>query len=110
MKMIITVVQGKDAGTLTDKLVAKRYGITRINTSGGFLRESNATFLIGVDDDRVEDVVEIIRGVCKTRTRYLNPLPPMSEPGGEIYMPNPVEVQVGGATIFILTVDKYLRL
>lgn len=110
MKMIITVVQGKDAGTLTDKLVAKRYAITRINTSGGFLRESNATFLIGVEDDRVEDVVEIIRSVCKTRTRYLNPLPPMSEPGGEIYMPNPVEVQVGGATIFILTVDKYLRL
>jgi uncharacterized protein YaaQ len=110
MKMIITVVQGKDAGALTDKLVAKRYGITRINTSGGFLRESNATFLIGVDDDRVDDVVETIRSVCKTRTRFLNPLPPMSEPGGEIYMPNPVEVQVGGATIFILTVDKYLRL
>lgn len=110
MKMIVTVVQGKDAGTLTDKLVAKRYGVTRINTSGGFLRESNATFLIGVDDDKVDDVINIIRATCKTRTRYLNPLPPMSEPGGEIYMPNPVEVQVGGATIFVLTVDKYLRL
>ena len=110
MKMVITVVQGKDAGVLTDKLVAKRYGITRINTSGGFLRESNATFLIGVEDDQVDDVINIIRANCKTRSRYLNPMAPMSEPGGEIYVPHPVEVQVGGATIFVLAVDKYLRL
>ncbi len=110
MKMVVTVVQGKDAGTLTDKLVSRRFGVTRINTSGGFLRESNATFLIGVDDAQVEDVINIIKITCKTRTRYLNPMPPMSEPGGEIYMPNPIEVQVGGATIFVVDVDKYLRL
>ena len=108
--MVITVVQGKDAGVLTDKLVARRYGVTRINTSGGFLRESNATFLIGVEDDQVEDVIEVIRANCKTRSRYLNPMGLMGEPGGEIYTPNPVEVQVGGATIFVLAVDKYLRL
>lgn len=110
MKMVIAVVQGKDAGTLNDKLIAKRYGVTRINTSGGFLRESNATFLIGVADEKVEDVINIVKTTCKTRTRYLNPMPPMSEPGGEIYAPNPIEVQVGGATIFVVAVDKYLRL
>ncbi|HEX2912036.1 MAG TPA: cyclic-di-AMP receptor [Chloroflexia bacterium] len=110
MKMVITVVQGKDAGTLTDKLVARRFGVTRINTSGGFLRESNATFLIGVAEEQVDEVVSIIRTVCKTRTRYLNPMPPMSEPGGEIYVPNPIEVQVGGATIFVVDVEQYLRL
>lgn len=110
MKMVITVVQGKDAGALTDKLVAKRFGVTRINTSGGFLRESNATFLIGVKDEQLDEVINIIRVTCKTRSHFLNPMPPMSEPGGEIYMPNPVEVQVGGATIFVVAVDKYLRL
>ncbi|MBN9388409.1 MAG: cyclic-di-AMP receptor [Chloroflexi bacterium] len=110
MKMVITVVQGKDAGALTDKLVAKRFGVTRINTSGGFLRESNATFLIGVQDEQLDEVISVIRATCKTRSHFLNPMPPMSEPGGEIYMPNPVEVQVGGATIFVVAVDKYLRL
>ncbi len=110
MKMVITVVQGKDAGILTDKLVARRFGVTRINTSGGFLRESNATFLIGVEDEQVEDVISIIRNTCKTRNRYINPMPPMSDPGGEIFMPNPIEVQIGGATIFVVAVDKYLRL
>ncbi len=108
--MVIAIVQGKDAGPLMDKLVARRYGVTRINTSGGFLRESNATLLIGVDDNQVEDVVELIRANCQTRTRFISPLPPISEPGGEIYVPNPVEVQVGGATVFVVAIDKLLRM
>jgi uncharacterized protein YaaQ len=110
MKMIIAVVQGKDANMLMDALVEKRLGITKINTSGGFLRESNITLLIGVEDNRVEEVVQIIRTNCHVRNRYINPMPPMSEPGGEFYMPTPVEVPVGGATIFVLQVDKYIRL
>jgi uncharacterized protein YaaQ len=110
MKMVIAVVQGKDAGVVSNKLVAKRFGVTRINTSGGFLRESNATLLIGVEDEQVEEVLQIIRTNCKTRSRYINPMPSMNEPGGELFMPQPVEVQVGGATVFVLAVDKYLRL
>jgi len=108
--MVIAIIQGKDAGVLTSKLVAKAYGVTRINTSGGFLRETNATLLIGTADEKVEDVLNTIRENCKTRSRYINPLPSMGEPGGELYIPQPVEVQVGGATIFVVAVDKYLRL
>jgi uncharacterized protein YaaQ len=110
MKMIIAIVQGKDANPLMDKLVAKKLGVTRINTSGGFLRESNATLLIGVENDRVEEVMNTIRTTAQVRSRFINPMPPLSEPGGEIYVPNPIEVQVGGATIFVVEVDKYLRL
>lgn len=110
MKMIIAVVQGKDANALLDKLAEKRIGVTRINTSGGFLRESNITLLIGVDDQRVEEVLRLIRAECHVRNRYINPIPPMNEPGGEIYIPTPVEVPVGGATVFVLKVDKYLQL
>ena len=110
MKMVITVIQGKDAAALTDKLVAKRYGVTRINTSGGFLRESNATFLVGVSDEQVDDVVGIIKATCKTRNRYVSPTPHFGEPTGELFMPTPIEVEVGGAMIFVVAVDKYLRL
>jgi uncharacterized protein YaaQ len=84
--------------------------LPELTPAAGFLRESNATFLIGVEDENLEDVIGIIKATCKTRTRYLNPMPPMSEPGGEIYVPNPVEVQVGGATIFVVQIDKYVRL
>ncbi len=110
MKMVVAVVQGKDAGPVTTKLVEKRFGVTRVNTSGGFLRETNATLLVGVEDDKVEQAISLIRETCKTRSRYINPMPSMSEPGGELYIPQPVEVQIGGATIFVVEVDKYLRL
>jgi len=56
----------------------------------------------------VQDVLSIIKANCHTRTQFVNPLPPVMEPG-ELYMPNPVEVQVGGATVFILNVEQFWR-
>ena len=53
-------------------------------------------------------MLEIIKRNCHTRTQYVNPLPPVMEPG-ELYMPNPVEVQVGGAVIFVLDVERLVR-
>jgi uncharacterized protein YaaQ len=106
MKLIFAVVQGKDAEALRDALLKAGYRTTQINSAGGFLRESNATFLIGVDDNVVPDVLRIVKQNCYTRTQYVNPLLPIMEPG-EFYMPNPVEVEVGGATIFICNVQRY---
>ena len=109
MKLIFAVVQGKDADNLRSALLDAGYRTTQINSAGGFLRESNATFLIGVDNDRVSDVLRIVKQTCYTRTQYVNPLPPIMEPG-EFYMPNPVEVQVGGAAVFICNVNRYERI
>ncbi len=77
-----------------------------VSTTGGFLREGNSTVLIGVEDEIIQSVLDIIRANCHTRTQYVNPLPPIMEPG-ELYMPTPVEVQVGGATVFVLNVDRF---
>ncbi len=109
MKLILSIVHGDDAGRLLDALVEKEYRATRINTAGGFLKESNATILVGVEDNQVEDVLAIIKVSCQSRTQYVNPMPPIMEPG-EFYMPYPVEVQVGGATVFVLEVARYERL
>lgn len=109
MKLIFAVVQGKDADNLRSSLLDAGYRTTQINSAGGFLRESNATFLIGVDNDRVPDVLRIVKQTCYTRTQYVNPLLPIMEPG-EFYMPNPVEVQVGGAAVFICNVNRYERI
>jgi uncharacterized protein YaaQ len=105
MKLILAIVQNEDAGGLTDALGRQGFRSTRINTAGGFLKESNATMLVGVEDVQVENVLDVIRENCHTRTQYLNPLPPVMEPG-EFYMPYPVEVQVGGATVFVLAAES----
>jgi uncharacterized protein YaaQ len=106
MKSIVAIVQSDDAGALTDALREKNFQSTLISSTGGFLREGNATLFIGVEDGQVQDVLGIIKENCTTRTQFVNPMPPVMEPG-ELYMPQPVEVQVGGATVFVLTVERF---
>lgn len=103
MKLIFAVIQGKDSDALLTALRESGYRSTQINSAGGFLRETNVTVLVGIDDQYVPDVLRIIQENCYTRTQYVNPLLPIMEPG-EFYVPNPVEVQVGGATVFVLNV------
>ena len=108
MKLVVAVVQGKDAEALLNALRENGYRATQINSSGGFLRENNVTVMTGINDTQVPDVYRLIRENCYTRTQYVNPLLPIMEPG-EFYMPSPVEVQVGGATVFVLPVVRYER-
>ncbi len=61
MKLVVGIVQDHDAGAVIDALVAAEYRSTRINTSGGFLKRGNATILVGVDDEKVDDVLRILR-------------------------------------------------
>jgi uncharacterized protein YaaQ len=109
MKLVIAVVQGKDAEPLLEVLTRRGFRATQINSAGGFLRESNVTLLVGVDDVFVDEVRDIVRENCHSRTRFVNPLMPIVEPG-EAYVPNPVEVLVGGATMFVVPVERYERL
>lgn len=106
MKLIFAVIQGKDVENLLTALREAGYRSTQINSAGGFLRENNVTVLIGVDDLEVPDIVRIIKQNCYSRTQYVNPLLPIMEPG-EFYMPDPVEVQIGGAMVFVLDVQHY---
>jgi uncharacterized protein YaaQ len=109
MKLVIAVVQGADAEPLLEMLTRQGFRATQINSAGGFLRERNVTLMIGVQDEQVPAVQEIVRANCHSRTRFVNPLMPIVEPG-EFYIPSPVEVLVGGATIFVLNVERYERL
>lgn len=109
MKLVVAVVQGKDVEGLMNALRDAGYRATQINSSGGFLRENNVTIMTGVNDPQVPDVFRLIRENCYTRTQYVNPLLPIMEPG-EFYMPSPVEVQVGGATVFVLPIVRYERI
>jgi uncharacterized protein YaaQ len=109
VRLVVAIVHNEDAGALVDALLEKDYRATRLHSSGGFLKQSNATIILGVEDDAVDGVVEIISANCKARTQIVNPMPPIMEPG-EFFMPYPLEVEVGGATVMVLAVERYERL
>jgi uncharacterized protein YaaQ len=106
MKLVYAIVHRDDAGVLTNALREHNYQSTLISTTGGFLREGNATFMVGLEENRLEDVLVLIKQSCKTRTQLVNPMPPVMEPG-ELYLAQPVEVQVGGAVVFVVNVDRF---
>lgn len=108
MKLIVAVVQAKDADGVARVLLERGFQVTRVNSAGGFLRESNVTLFLGVQQVYVAEVLRIVREHCQARTRYVNPLMPILEPA-EFYIASPVEVQVGGATVFVLDVERYER-
>ena len=109
MKLIIAVVQGEDAQRTVVALTDKGISSTRVPSSGGFLQQGNATLLIGVDDGQVQEALQLIRDNCRERSRYLTPVPPLAEPG-EAFMAYPVEVQVGGATVFVVPVESFEKI
>ena len=106
MKLVMSIVHNDDAGRLVDALTDAGFRATTISTTGGFLRQGNATILVGTEDDKTSHVLQLIQDNCQTRHQYVNPLPPVVEPG-EMYMPTPVEVQMGGATVFVLDVVQF---
>lgn len=106
MKLVMSIVNSDDVDRLVRALTEAGYRATTISTTGGFLRQGNATVFVGTEDDQVPHVLQLIRENCRTRRRFVNPLPPVMEPG-EMYMPAPVEVQLGGATVFVLDVAHF---
>ena len=107
--MVVAIVHNEDAGVLVDALLEREFRATRLQSSGGFLKQSNATVMLGVEDAAVDDVMAIIAEHCTSRTQVVNPMPPIMEPG-EFFMPYPLEVEVGGATVFVVPVERFERL
>ena len=104
MKMIIAILNADDAPIVTHSLMKGGYSITKLATTGGFLRAGNVTILVGVDDDKVQSAIDIIKENSHSRKQMIAP---SVEPGLNFYPTMPVEVIVGGATIFVLNVEHF---
>ena len=106
MKLVNAIVQDKDATKLANAFVKAKIQATRLATSGGFLRSGNTTFIIAIDEDRVEVVLQIIKDISQKRKQFM--VPPISVEG-ERTGAFPVEVEVGGATVFTQTIDDFYQ-
>ena len=109
MKLVVAVVQGEDVDVAVGALNDAGIGSTRVASTGGFLHQGNATLRIGVDNSHVAERLKLIRENCHKRSRHLTAVPPLAGPG-EFLMANPVEVQLGGATVFVVPVDSFEKI
>lgn len=106
LKLIMAVIQDQDSNRLLKKLVENNFRATKLASTGGFLKSGNTTFIIGTEDIRVDKCLKIIKENCQSRDQLVAPVSPMGG-NADSYVPYPVEVAVGGATVFVLPVEQF---
>jgi len=104
MKLLFAIIQDDDVRPLTRALVEKEISVTRISTTGGFLRGGNSTLMIGVEKDRLQDVLDIIQTKSRRKTVTISST---GAPGGSDSPPLTMPVTVGGATVFVVDVEEF---
>ena len=107
MKLILAILSNDDSPAASNALNKNGFQVTKLATTGGFLRAGNTTLIVGCEDEKVQDAINIIGEYSSKRTEIVT-----STASYDIgrYASFPVEVQVGGATIFVLNVDQFIKL
>ncbi len=108
MKLIIGIINSDDANDLLAEITKASFQATKLSTSGGFLKMGNVTVLVGVEDEKVDEVIEIFRTCCSRRTQMMPTTPPYMGEG--FVSAAPVQVTIGGATLFVIDLDKMIKL
>ena len=107
MKLIIAIVQDEDAGRTLSGLTNSGFSVTKLATSGGFLHAGNTTLLVGVDDDKVDTAMDIISKHSHSRKQLVAASTPMVGAADIGISQTPIEVNVGGATMFVVPVERF---
>lgn len=105
MKLIIAIVSDEDGNSVLRALNEEGFGVTKLATTGGFLKQGNMTLLIGTEEDRLNEAIGILKDKCHTRKKVTT----ASMISGITGMidPYPIEVEMGGVTIFVVDVDRF---
>ena len=98
----MVVVQSRDLESASNALAMRGVRATRIHSTGGFLRQRNHLLLVGIPDGKLEVAVEALKRSCQSRVEYLSS-PIETAPH---ILPQPIEVQVRGASVFVFNVDR----
>jgi len=103
MKLLFAILDRDDANTVVRNLSHSGFSSTRLATTGGFLLSNNVTLMVGVADEKVQEVIDIIKAYSHSRKQMI----PNSDLSFDFDMSKPLEVTVGGATIFVVDVDRF---
>lgn len=110
MKMVWAILRKEDEETTTHALNDCGYVVTKLATTGAFLRKKNVTLLIGTEDEKVEKVIDILRSHAGKRNKVVYASPTTMP--GLTYTGNmaPINETIGGATVFVMDVDRYCKI
>lgn len=108
MKLCLAIVHSRDKGRVADELTETGFKFTIMGSTSGFLREGNSTFMIGVEDDQVGLLREVIDTNCHARDQVVEAGTMEAGPQGG-FISNPIKVPVGGAILFVVNVDEFHR-
>lgn len=105
MKLVIAIIQNQDRQAMTKAFNENNIRFTKLSSTGGFLRSGNTTFLIGTEEERIEEILRIIEQNGKKREKEI---PPVSPLGGSVedFLPGH-RALIGGATVFVLPVEGF---
>lgn len=106
MKLVVAVVQDQDSNRLSSALTKHNFRATKLASTGGFLRSGNTTFIVGTEDSSIPQLLDIIRDNCRSREQLVSPVSPLGG-NADSYIPYPIEVEVGGATVFVLPIEQF---
>jgi uncharacterized protein YaaQ len=108
LKLVVCIVHNRDKSKVTEELIRAGFKFTVIGSTGGFLREGNTTFLVGIDDEDRPSLLKLIAQNCQTREQLVSAMPMEAAPVGA-FLASPVKVPVGGAVVFVLNVEQFER-
>ena len=107
MKLILAIVANDDSSSVMAALTKENFSVTKLSTTGGFLRAGNTTIIVGTDDQKVDRVLAIFEQECKLRMEIV---PSSASYDIGRYASFPIEVPVGGATVFVIDVEQFIKL
>ena len=100
--LLVAVIQEQDLDTATQALQGIGASLTYLSSAGGFLGRRNATLLVGLPVERLQESLKVLHEACRQRIEYMT----LPLEGSPMPMPTPVPVTVGGATVFALPVER----
>ncbi len=107
MKLIYAIVRSDNEDDVVATLNGARYQVTKLASTGGFLRKGNSTLMIATDDEKVDDCIEIIKKECGKRQQITVNMPYVSGTSMNSYSTMPVPVEVGGATVMVVDLERF---
>ena len=102
MKLVMAIMGKDDSSVVMDALTEENFQVTKMASTGGFLKSGNTTLIIGVEDSKTNKVIDIISKYSSKRDQFISGMSPISDMNQQ-----PFQVTTGGAIIFVLNVDRF---